>query len=141
MSIKAVIFDLDGTITQPYFDFDAIREEMGLDRNSGPVLESMQKMTPQERQRVEKILHFHESRAVMESELNKGAKKTLAVDLNPLCVRTANENIRLNDLSGIIQVVEGSAEDFADEAGDLVIANIHKEIIGRLLHKEGFRKK
>jgi HAD superfamily hydrolase (TIGR01509 family) len=78
MSIKAVIFDLDGTITKPYFDFDAIREEMGLDRNSGPVLESMQKMTPQERQRVEKILHFHESRAVTESELNKGAKETLA---------------------------------------------------------------
>ena len=25
MSIKAVIFDLDGTITEHYFDFDAIR--------------------------------------------------------------------------------------------------------------------
>ena len=70
-----------------------------------------------------------------------GAKKTLAVDLNPLCVRTANENVRLNDLSGIIQVVEGSAEDFTDEAGDLVIANIHEEIIGRLLQKEGFCQK
>jgi HAD superfamily hydrolase (TIGR01509 family) len=79
MSIKAVIFDLDGTITQPYFDFDAIREEMGLDRNSGPVLESMLKMTPQERQRAEEILHFHESRAVKESRLNYGAKKTLAI--------------------------------------------------------------
>jgi ribosomal protein L11 methyltransferase len=70
-----------------------------------------------------------------------GAKKTLAVDLNPLCVRTANENVRLNDLSGVIQVFEGSAEDFADEAGDLVIANIHEEIIGRLLQKEGFCQK
>ena len=28
MAIKAVIFDLDGTITQPHLDFDAIREEM-----------------------------------------------------------------------------------------------------------------
>jgi len=28
MPIKAVIFDLDGTITEPYFDFDAIREEI-----------------------------------------------------------------------------------------------------------------
>ncbi len=70
-----------------------------------------------------------------------GAKKVLAVDLNPLCVRTANENVRLNDLNGIIQVVEGPAEDFVNEAADLVIANIHKEIIGRLLQKEGFRKK
>ena len=77
MSIKAVIFDLDGTITQPYFDFDAIRQEMGLDRNCGPVLEQMQKMTPQQRQRAEKILHSHEQRAVAESKLNPGAKQTL----------------------------------------------------------------
>ncbi len=78
MSIKAVIFDLDGTITQPYFDFDVIREEMGLDRNSGPVLESMEKMSPQQRRLAEEILHFHEERAVTESKLNAGAKQTLA---------------------------------------------------------------
>jgi len=78
MSIKAVIFDLDGTITQPYFDFDVIREEMGLERDSGPVLESMEKMTPQQRQHAEEILHFHERRAVTESRLNAGAKRTLS---------------------------------------------------------------
>jgi len=78
MSIKAVIFDLDGTITQPYFDFDAIREEMGLDRNSGPVLESMEKMSSRKRREAEQILHFHEERAVTESRLNAGAKKTLS---------------------------------------------------------------
>jgi HAD superfamily hydrolase (TIGR01509 family) len=77
MLIKAVIFDLDGTITRPYFDFDVIREEMGLDKNSGPVLESMRKMTPQQRRRAEEILHRHESRAVAESTLNDGAKETL----------------------------------------------------------------
>ena len=42
MPIRAVIFDLDGTITQPFFDFDAIREEMGLNKDSGPVLEQME---------------------------------------------------------------------------------------------------
>jgi HAD superfamily hydrolase (TIGR01509 family) len=77
MSIKAVIFDLDGTITQPFFDFDAIREEMGLDKNSGPILESMQKMSQRRRRDAERILHYHEQRAVIESELNDGAKKTL----------------------------------------------------------------
>ncbi len=77
MSIKAVIFDLDGTITQPYFDFDAIREEMGLGRNSGPVLESMQEMSPEQRKNAEKILHSYERRAVIESKLNPGAKETL----------------------------------------------------------------
>ena len=77
MPIKAVIFDLDGTITQPFFDFDAIREEMGLDKNSGPILEAMQKMSPRQRKRAEKILHYHEQRAVIESKLNNGAKETL----------------------------------------------------------------
>ena len=78
MSIKAVIFDLDGTITKPYFDFDAIREEMGLDRNSGPVLEIMEKMTPPARQKTEEILNYHEQKALVESELNTGAKETLS---------------------------------------------------------------
>jgi HAD superfamily hydrolase (TIGR01509 family) len=78
MSIKAVIFDLDGTITQPYFDFDAIREEIGLARDSGPLLESMEKMTPQLRRKAEKILFIHEEKAVVESKLNSGAKHTLS---------------------------------------------------------------
>ncbi len=78
MPIKAVIFDLDGTITQPFFDFDTIREEMGVERDSGPVLEAMEKMTPQRRKRAEEILHFHEQRAVTESRLNAGAKRTLS---------------------------------------------------------------
>jgi len=78
MSIKAVIFDLDGTITQPYFDFDAIREEIGLAKDSGPVLESMEKMTAQQRQDAEKILYYHEQKAVTKSKLNANAKQTLS---------------------------------------------------------------
>jgi HAD superfamily hydrolase (TIGR01509 family) len=77
MPIKAVIFDLDGTITQPFFDFDAIREEMGLDKDSGPVWETMAKMSPVQRQRAEEILDYHEQRAVTESILNDGARQTL----------------------------------------------------------------
>jgi HAD superfamily hydrolase (TIGR01509 family) len=78
MPIKAVIFDLDGTVTQPYFDFDAIREEIGLTRDSGPLLESMEKMTPQLRRKAEKILFIHEQKAVVESKLNAGAEQTLS---------------------------------------------------------------
>ena len=77
MSIKAVIFDLDGTITQPYFDFDTIREEMGLDKDSGPILEIMETMSAEQRRRVEEILHYHEQMAVTRSRLNRGAEKTL----------------------------------------------------------------
>ena len=76
--VKAVIFDLDGTITRPYFDFDAIREEIGLARDSGPLLESMEKMNPQLRRNAEKILYNHEEKAVIESKLNTGAEHTLS---------------------------------------------------------------
>ena len=78
MTIRAVIFDLDGTITQHYFDFDAIREEIGLRRDGGPILEAMEGMTAQERQRAEAILHAHEERAVAASQLNPGAKETIS---------------------------------------------------------------
>lgn len=78
MSIKAVIFDLDGTITKPYFDFDAIRQEMGLDKNAGPVLEAMEKMTPSERLSAQRILNYHEKKALEESQLNDSAGETLS---------------------------------------------------------------
>lgn len=76
MPIKAVIFDLDGTLTRPFFDFDAIRREMGLDKDAGPVLEAMEKMEPEQRKQSEQILHRHEQRAVAESTLNEGTRKT-----------------------------------------------------------------
>jgi HAD superfamily hydrolase (TIGR01509 family) len=77
MTIKAVIFDLDGTITRPFFDFDAIRKEMGYSPNAGPILELMGKMTSQQREDAERILQFHEEKAVAESTLNPGARETL----------------------------------------------------------------
>jgi HAD superfamily hydrolase (TIGR01549 family) len=77
MRIKAVIFDLDGTITNPFFDFDAIRREMGYPPDAGPILELMKNMTHQQRDEAERILLAHEERAVAESILNPGAKETL----------------------------------------------------------------
>lgn len=78
MSIKAVIFDLDGTITEHYFDFGAIREEIGVARDSGPLLETMLKMSQEERLRAEDILHYHEQQAIEASRLNPGALETIS---------------------------------------------------------------
>ena len=36
---SVVIFDLDGTITEPYLDFDTIRAKVGVE---GPILEAME---------------------------------------------------------------------------------------------------
>jgi HAD superfamily hydrolase (TIGR01509 family) len=77
MPVKAVIFDLDGTITEPFFDFDAMRVEMGLSTDAGPVLEEMAKMRPDQRKQAEQILAHHEQKAVIESKLNAGAERTL----------------------------------------------------------------
>jgi HAD superfamily hydrolase (TIGR01549 family) len=79
MRIKAVIFDLDGTITRPFFDFDAIRKEMGFAPDAGPILELMEKMTPKQRADAERILLAHEDKAVAESTLNEGAAETLDI--------------------------------------------------------------
>jgi HAD superfamily hydrolase (TIGR01509 family) len=77
MKIKAVIFDLDGTITEPYLNFDKIREEIGLAADAGPLLEAMEMMNPAERKKTEEILYKYEQAAIEHSTLNKGASETL----------------------------------------------------------------
>jgi len=69
-----------------------------------------------------------------------GAERVLAVDLNPLCLRTAIENVRLNNLCEAIEVIEGRADDSFNEVADLVIANIHFEVIRNLLERRVPRK-
>jgi ribosomal protein L11 methyltransferase len=69
-----------------------------------------------------------------------GAEQVLAVDLNPLCVQTATRNVQLNHLESRMEVKEGRAEDYAEEPADLMLANIHWDVLKSLLAREGFRK-
>ena len=69
-----------------------------------------------------------------------GAEQVLAVDLNPLCVKTAKKNVEWNHLESRIEVKEGRAEDFAELQADLVLANIHWDVLKTLIEKEGFRR-
>ena len=64
-----------------------------------------------------------------------GAEQTLAVDFNPLCVKTAEKNFALNALTERIRAVQGKAEDFADERADLVLANIQFDVIREFLSR------
>lgn len=70
-----MIFDLDGTITRPFFDFDRIRAEMGI--ASGTILEVLDTLTPAQRERAWVILVEHERVAARESELNDGMLEVL----------------------------------------------------------------
>jgi len=67
-----------------------------------------------------------------------GASEVVAVDLNPLCVKTAARNVELNGLSGVIHVMEARAEDVAADPANLIVANIHYEVIKELLKKNAF---
>lgn len=77
MPVRAVIFDLDGTITQPSLDFDAIRSELGIAPGT-PVLEAMAVMDPARRAEAARVLDRHESAAAASSTLHEGAQEVLA---------------------------------------------------------------
>jgi ribosomal protein L11 methyltransferase len=69
-----------------------------------------------------------------------GADRVLAVDLNPLAVKTAQKNVTLNHLENVIKVAEGNVMAFAEEPADLVMSNIHHEVMAKLIGTAGFRK-
>jgi len=69
-----------------------------------------------------------------------GAEKVLAIDINALAVKTALNNVRLNGLEGIVEVKEGVAENFIEHQNDLLIANIHYDIILQLIKMGVFVK-
>jgi HAD superfamily hydrolase (TIGR01509 family) len=73
---RAVIFDLDGTLTVPVLDFDSIRAEIGIGDGS-PILEAMVHMDDEAKTRAQAILDYHEQRAAEESVLNEGAVETV----------------------------------------------------------------
>jgi len=63
-----------------------------------------------------------------------GAQKILAVDHNPLAVKTTIRNVRLNGEDRRIQVVEGKAEELIHETADLICGNLPFAVIDQLLN-------
>lgn len=70
-----------------------------------------------------------------------GSRRIMAVDLNPLAVRTAWRNVQLNALEEKILVLQGRAEEFVDVPADLLVANIHGDVMLRMMDAPGFRRK
>jgi HAD superfamily hydrolase (TIGR01509 family) len=72
---RAVLFDMDGTLTQPLLEFPKIKAELGI--GSGPILESIAQMEISQRQMAQTILMRHERLAAEHSTLNPGCMETL----------------------------------------------------------------
>ncbi len=70
-----------------------------------------------------------------------GADDVTAVDLNPLAVKTACNNVKLNNFSDYIRVYAGKGEDYAHEGADLIIANIHFDVIKSMFSNDRFYNK
>jgi ribosomal protein L11 methyltransferase len=70
-----------------------------------------------------------------------GCPLTLAVDMNRLAAKTAERNIRRNHLAQAVLAVQGSADDFIHIHADLLIANIHYDVMKRLICSGGFLDK
>src|SRR5690606_35295784 len=73
---EAVLFDMDGTLTVPTFDFPAVRRAMGLPEGA-PILEYMDKMNPTEREAAEAILRRFEDEVAEKAPLAPGCENLL----------------------------------------------------------------
>ncbi len=67
-----------------------------------------------------------------------GCPRIIAVDYNYLAARTARQNVALNQLDDRILVVNGRAEEHTAIATDLLVANIHFDVMKELVRTEGF---
>lgn len=73
---RAMLFDMDGTLTQPYLDFPQIKRDMGIPLGEA-ILEAMAKMSSDRQAIAKQILDRHEDHAAANSTLNEGCEDLL----------------------------------------------------------------
>ena len=72
---RAILFDMDGTLTEPMLDFPRIKAEMGI--GTRPILEALSEMSPELREAAQAVLLRHEDHAAENSTLNPGCREVL----------------------------------------------------------------
>jgi hypothetical protein len=101
-----VIFDLDGTLTEPVLDFDAIRAEIGL-LPGLPILEQLEALQPATRARAEEIMVRHERDAIARATLSDGCADSARASRDD-----GDSDLDL-DAQRVCEVVETFARAFA----------------------------
>ncbi|MFO8090946.1 MAG: HAD family hydrolase [Desulfatiglandaceae bacterium] len=150
--IRAVLFDLDGTLTRPgALDFPAIKRTLGCPQDSA-ILEFLAGLEPQEKSRLEEMLESIELEAAAVAEPNEGAEecvRTLRSLSVPLGIVTRNcrtsvdvtisrlGRISKNDFSVI--VCREDAPPKPDPAGVVLSARLMGIDISNLLLVGDFR--
>lgn len=75
-SIRAVIFDMDGTLVRSDLDFDLIRREASVPEDI-PMLEYLASAKDREKRKAREVLLRHENRAAQEASLLPGTRHVL----------------------------------------------------------------
>ena len=74
MDLKAVFFDLDGTITKPVINWPELRSRIGVP-SGVTIINYIESLNGQDRERAEEILENAEETAARESEINEGFRE------------------------------------------------------------------
>jgi HAD superfamily hydrolase (TIGR01509 family) len=94
---KAVIFDMDGTITRPYLDFARIKREIGA--GDGPILEFLATLKGEALRAAREKVDAWEEEGAQASELNPGVRELLAFLKTrrvPVAILTRNTRASVN---------------------------------------------
>ncbi len=75
--IRAVVFDLDGTLLRQGLDFPAMRRAIGAPPDAD-IIRFLEGLPPARRAEAARVVEEHEARAAERSELNDGAREVLA---------------------------------------------------------------
>lgn len=67
-----------------------------------------------------------------------GAQRVTAVDCQPVAVETAKANVARNLLGGRVEVRLGNALDYLDGSADLIMANLHLELLLEMAARPSF---
>jgi HAD superfamily hydrolase (TIGR01549 family) len=97
MASRGVIFDMDGTITVPVFDFAGLRAEANIGDHD--LLEYMLRATGVERARIQRVMRKYEDDAAAKARLNPGARTVLTYLVRrcvPMALLTRNSRRSVN---------------------------------------------
>ena len=70
-----------------------------------------------------------------------GSPRVIGVDLNFLAAGTAHRNVRLNRLEDRVMIAQGRAEETIAYPADFIIANIHYDVMQKLISTKEFSAK